>query len=134
MDKFLKQRELISNDADSYVYYNKGELHSLLGNNVDDGIIASLYPDYITSILNYLETNFKVIKERMEYFVGFQIERDLFSASIFVYQNALVYAKLTLSLLRWTHMPSLAIELILPIFQLMSLTRKQLVTLCTQHF
>jgi hypothetical protein len=91
MDKFLKQWELISSDVDSCIYCNKGELHTLLGIYVDDGIIASLYPDYITSILNYFETNFKafnyIIKGGMEYFVGFQRERDLFSTSIFVYQT-----------------------------------------------
>ena len=34
-------------------------------------LMMVLLHDYITSILNYLETNFKVIKGGMEYFVGF---------------------------------------------------------------
>jgi hypothetical protein len=87
MDRFLKQWKLISNDADSCVYRNKGDLHTLLEIYVDDGIIASLYPKHIDSIITYLETNFKGLKGGMEYFVGFQIERDPFSGSIFIYQT-----------------------------------------------
>ena len=86
MDKFFKHWELISSDADSCVYKNKGELHTLLGIYVDDGIIAFLYPEHITSIINYLEINFKVIQGGMEYFVGFQIDRDPFTRSIFSHQ------------------------------------------------
>jgi hypothetical protein len=69
------------------MYRNKGELHTLLGIYVDDGIIAPLYPEHITSIITYLETNFKVIKGRMEYFVGFQIDRNPFTGSIFIHQT-----------------------------------------------
>jgi hypothetical protein len=87
MDRFLKQYELIPSDVDSCVYRNKGELHTLLGIYVDDGIIASLYLEHITSIITYLEMNFKVIQGGMEYFVGFQINRDPFTGSIFIHQT-----------------------------------------------
>jgi hypothetical protein len=87
MDKFLKQWELISNDPDSCVYRNKGKFHTLLGIYVDNGIIASLHPEYIDNKISYLERHFQVVKGSMEYFVGFQIEQDPVIGSIFIHQT-----------------------------------------------
>jgi hypothetical protein len=86
-DSFFKQWELMSCHADSCVYQNKGSLHTLLGIYVDDGIIASTKPNFIEDILIYLESNFKVVRGEMDYFVGFQIERDHCNGSIFIHQT-----------------------------------------------
>jgi hypothetical protein len=77
----------MSCDADTCVYRNKGSLHTLLGIYVDDGIIASTKPNFIEDILIYLESNFKVVRGEMDYFVGFQIERDHCNGSIFIHQT-----------------------------------------------
>ena len=85
--KFLKQFRLITSEADCCVYSNDGELHTLLGIYVDDGIISSTNPVYVESILKYLESTFKVTCGSMDYFIGFQIQRCPLTSSIFVHQS-----------------------------------------------
>ena len=87
MDSFLQQWDLLVSDADSCVYRNKGDLHTMLGIYVDDGIIASMKPGYIEDILTYLESAFKVVRGGMEYFIGYQIDRDPSTSSIFIHQT-----------------------------------------------
>ena len=84
---FLKQFQLIVSKADCCVYTNHGELHTILGIYVNDGIIASTNLDYVESILTYLESTFKVTRGDMDYFVGFQINRCPLTGSIFVHQE-----------------------------------------------
>ena len=84
---FLKQFRLVVSEADCCVYSNHGQLHTILGIYVDDGLIASTNTYYIESILIYLESTFKVTRGEMDYFVGFQIERCPTTGSIFVHQE-----------------------------------------------
>jgi hypothetical protein len=58
-----------------------------VGIYVDDDIIASTQPEFINSIIAYLETTFKVVKNNMNYFVGSQVEHDISKGSIFVHQE-----------------------------------------------
>ena len=59
----------------------------MLGIYVDDGIIASTKPGYIEDILTYLESAFKVVRGGMEYFIGYQIDHDPSTGSIFIHQT-----------------------------------------------
>ena len=84
---FLKQFQLIVSEADCCLYSNHGDLHTILGIYVDDGLIASSNPAYVESIMTYLESTFKVTRGEMDYFVGFQINRCPLTGSIFVHQE-----------------------------------------------
>lgn len=87
ISNFLKQFRLIVSQADYCIYSNHGELHTILGIYVDDGIIALTNLAYVDNILVYLESTFKVTRGDMDYFVGFQINRCPLAGSIFVHQE-----------------------------------------------
>lgn len=40
LDKILVQFDLLITDANPCIYYNKGELHTIAGIHVDNGVIA----------------------------------------------------------------------------------------------
>ena len=100
---FLKQFRLIVSEADCCVYSNHGDIHTILGIYIDDGIIASTNLDYVESILVYLESTFNVTRGTMDYFVGFQIQRCEITGSIFVHQERYIQDVLTRSGLQDAH-------------------------------
>jgi hypothetical protein len=90
-----KKFNLTSTGADSCVYSNEGELHTIIGIYVDDNIIASMKSDYVNEILDYLKSAFKVVEGNMDYFVDFQIERNLLTGDIFIHQTRYITYVLT---------------------------------------
>ena len=100
---FLKQFRLIVSEADYCVYTNHGELHTILGIYVDDGIIASTNLNYVESILIYLKSTFKVTRGEMDYFVDFQINQCPLMGSIFVHQECYIQDVLICFSMQDTH-------------------------------
>jgi hypothetical protein len=51
--------------------------------------------DYVNEILDYLKSAFKVVEGNMDYFVDFQIERNLLTGDIFIHQTRYITYVLT---------------------------------------
>lgn len=83
-DDFLLQFGLLVSPTNPCVYYNKGDLHTIIDIYVDDGVIASTQQSHIDEIITYLQTAFKVVVGTRDYFVGFQVEFDCDNHSIFI--------------------------------------------------
>lgn len=80
--KFV-QFDLLGINADPCIYYNKGELHIIIGIHVDNGVIASTEQKYIDEIVLYLQSTFKVVTW-MDYIIGFQPQFNKDEKYIFI--------------------------------------------------
>ena len=88
-DTFLKLYHLLTSDADSCVYYRLTPTKSIdliVGDFVDDGIVCATSEMDLDAVINYLQTNFKVTHGPVDYYVGFQVHRNLDTHTIVINQ------------------------------------------------
>jgi hypothetical protein len=86
-DNFLKQYKLKVSVADPCVYFNTGEIKTIVGIHVDDGLICSTDRIELDMIIKHLEKEFEVKQGAMDYYVGSQVQISEARDRIFINQS-----------------------------------------------
>ena len=89
-DSFLKLYNLLTSDVDTCVYYRPTASKSvdlIVGIFVDDGIVCATNAHDLDDVIQHLASMFKVTHGPMDYYVGFQVHRDIQTHTIFINQT-----------------------------------------------
>ena len=94
-DAFLKLYDPVTSDADSCVYYRLTSAHTvdlIVGIFVDDGIVCATSANDLDVVIKHLASMFKVTNTHspMDYYVGFQVHRDLVHHTILINQTSYI--------------------------------------------
>ena len=87
-DYFLKKYNLLVNNADACVYYNKEEVRkTIVGIHIDDGLACSIDKTKLEKIIKDLEKEFEVKTSDIEYYVGFEVKVNENRDKVFIHQS-----------------------------------------------
>lgn len=73
------------------MYHSKGkEINTIIEIFVDDGVACSTDPKALDNIILHLDTEFNIVKEALDYYVGFQVDINPIIKSMFVHQTTCI--------------------------------------------